>query len=343
MNRKILLFIFILIVSACTSPQVTEETDCCLPVDFTMPAPTETQTPTLIFTETPYPTFVYDATQKAFQTKVAEFPRLCPENVPYFSDFSHGSIQISPDGLWLAEMCLSFELKDFVLTISNKETRDSWNIFYKDYIPNLDFVPDGGIFLVHWSNDSRYLYFTTFLGGDGGECYLDLTETGVALFRVDLQTKQVSEILPLIKDNFRFYDFSISPTDKYLIYKVDKTGLKILDISTGISKNIQHIKEFHDSGGYVWSPDEQELIYSTLLYKNEYERDSYTLRLVNIKTGDEEILLESKMNCYLAKEWKNNNILLIEYDYSLTTYNRALMEYDLITNTIVNPLVTPQP
>ena len=71
------------------------------------------------------------------------------------------------------------------------------------------------------------------------------------------------------------------------------------------------------------------------------DREGYTLRLVDAKTGTERILLESKTGCYLAKEWKDNNVLVIEYDDE--NYNRALMEYDLNSNTIINAPASPAP
>jgi len=57
-----------------------------------------------------------ESTQIVFQTEVAKFPRLCPNDTPYFSDKNES---FSPDGLWLGELCLSSEYKDLVLTFSN--------------------------------------------------------------------------------------------------------------------------------------------------------------------------------------------------------------------------------
>lgn len=333
MNRKILLFIFILIVSACASPQVTEEIDCCLAVDFTAPVPTETQTPIQTFTQTPYPTFVYDATQKAFQTKVAEFPRLCSNEVPYFSEKRKN---VSPDGFWFGEVCWAYdtEFNDLVLNFSNKETGKVWNLPYHDYI-DVSYA-DGGMLIIHWSNDSRYVYFKTDIGGSVGECYYEGYDTGRGVFRLDLQTGQVNEILPLT-NGYAFYNFSFSPIDKWMVYSINiisvnpflrNAQLKILNITTGKSIDVSHVKELNESGGFIWSSDGKEFIYSTLLYKDSYERDSYSLRLVNAETGAEKIILEAQMACFLVVEWKDN-ILKIEKNY-----NESIIEFDLNTNTI---------
>lgn len=337
------MFLFALIfLAACSTQQakITPEMTVNLPPTLTA---TVTLPPTI--TPTPFPTLNQNqiaieqsttSTQSAFQTEVAKFPYLCPEDVPYFSDRDKN---FSPDGLWLGDLCLSEEYQDLVLTFSNKETRVSWNMLYHNYIPDVDYA-DGGMWIAHWSNDSRYAYFYTSLGGSVGECFYEGYDTGRGLFRLDLQTGKTNEILPL-NDNPVWYGFSFSPTDRRLVYGIRTIDLIILDITTGESINVAHEKDFSQGGGYVWSSNGQEFIYSTLFYKNPGERDSYSLRLVDARTGVEEILLEAKTNCYLAREWKDNGVLIIEYDDE--NYNRALMEYDLNSNTIIDIPVAPAP
>jgi len=119
----------------------------------------------------------------------------------------------------------------------------------------------------------------------------------------------------------------------------------VLDIMTGESVNVAHEKDFSEGGGYVWSPDESHFVYSTVKYlpNNMGGREGYTLRLVAAKTGVERILFESKTSCYLVKEWKDDNVLLIEYDYDDENYNRVIMEYDINSNTIISASATPSP
>lgn len=282
-----------------------------------------------------------ESTQTVFQTEVAKFPRLCPNDTPYFSEKTES---FSPDGLWLGEPCLSSEDKDFVLTFSNKKTQVTWKMFYHDYIPNVGFA-DGGMRMAHWSSDSKYVYFHTWLGGSVGECFYEGYDTGVGLFRVDLQTGQPKEVLPLFNENSVWYGFSFSPTDRWLVYGIRTLDLVIVDIITGESINVAHEKDFSQGGGYIWSPDGLRFVYSTVKYRPNHVggREGYTLRLVDAKTGVERILLESKTSCYLVKEWKDNNVLLIEYDYDDKNYNRAIMEYDLDSNTIISTSAPSNP
>src|SRR5215211_7236137 len=120
---------------------------------------------------------IYDGTLVAAQTRVAQFPSVCKEG------YSHQNF--SPNGLWMEELCYSAEDQDLILTLSNSENQILWKLLYQDYLPPMDFIPDGGMSVVHWSNDGRYAYFNSFLGGDGGECFVDGWDSGAGLFRLD--------------------------------------------------------------------------------------------------------------------------------------------------------------
>jgi len=229
------------------------------------PKLTPTRTPPLVSTKDQTQTAIEQlamSTQSVFQTKVAQFSRLCPEDVPYFSDHD---TSFSPDGLWLGELCLSSEYKDLILTFSNKATQVVWKMFYHDYIPGTAKFADGGMRVVHWSNDSRYAYFYTSLGGSVAECFYEGYDTGEGLFRLDLQTGKTNEILPL-NDDLRWYGFSFSPADRHLVYGVRAIDLSILDVTTEGTINVAHEKDFSQGGGYVWSPDKLKFVYSTVKY-----------------------------------------------------------------------------
>lgn len=345
--KNMLLFVIPILLVACSAEKetvTTEVTASFSPTLILSPAsphtPTPTQTPslnpTLNQTQIAFEQ-IFISTQSVFQTEVAKFPRLCPEDVPYFSDRRE---KFSPDGFWLSELCLSREYQDLVLTFSNKETGVVWEMLYHDYIPDVESA-DGGMSVIHWSSDSRYAYFYSSLGGDGGECFYEGYDTGAALFRLDLQTGKTTEILPP-NETYYWYGFSFSPTDRRLVYGIQAQNLIIFDINTGEVINVEHKKDFSQAGGYVWSSDGFQFIYSTVQYPpNHIDREGYTLRLVDARTGAEQILLESQTNCYLAKKWDTDNILQVEYDDE--NYNRAIMEYDVSSKTIVSLSASPSP
>lgn len=308
-----------------------------------MPTNSSQSTPTIRSLEnsptfTPLPSLTPDQTQIAFdqtsvaaqsamQTEIAQFPRICKDN--YYSP-GH-----SPNGLWRVELCSSESGEGLIMTLSSRETNVLWKLTYSDYIPTYDIVPDGGMLVAHWSNDGRYAYFYSFLASDGGDCFLRATDGGIGLYRLDLQTGNTTTILPL-HNNFGWYSFSFSPTDRRLVYGAYSRDLKVLDITTGQLIDIIPINNFGEAGGYLWSPDGLEFVYSTII--NSEEKTVSSIRLVDAQSGSERILLESENDCYLAREWKENRILTIE-----SFADQKLLAYDLKSNAISDAVITPQP
>jgi hypothetical protein len=240
------------------------------------------------------------ATISAFETKIAEYPSICKNTLSY---------NFSPDGLWRQEFCVSETDREPTLTVSNRETKVLWKMIYRDYVPNSTLL-DGGMSVSHWSSDGKYAYFNSYMYGDGGGCFVPYSDGGWGLFRLDLQTGNVTTILPVADDLTVFYGFSFSPTDKRLAYRVKQENIVILDMTTEESLKVNHIKDFDDEGGYLWSKDGLRFVYSTGTFTSESE--IYSLRLVDVLTGNEQLLLESNGSCYLTMEWDDNDRLLVE-------------------------------
>ena len=261
--------------------------------------------------------------QSIMQTETAQSPSVCKDIYSY--------PRYSPDGLWLEKLCYSELDHSLIMTLSNSESQVLWKLLYQDYIPHIDFVPDdGGIAVVHWSNDGRYAYFSSYSNGSGGGCFVPNSHEGWGLFRLDLKTGNIKTILPLVDTKMVWYGFSFSPTDRQLVYGVGAKNFIILDMITGESLNINHEKDFDDGGGFIWTQNGLEFVYSTGTFTSKSE--IYSLRLVNVRTGSEQILLEANNSCYLATEWKDNNTVLIEQNglYS----QKTTLEYDLKTNAV---------
>ena len=290
------------------------------------PSPDVTSSPT----QPVFDQAIYDGTLSAAQTRVAQFPSVCQEG------YSHQNF--SPDGLWMEELCYSAEDQDLILTLSNSENQVLWKLLYQDYLPPMDFIPDGGMSVVHWSNDGRYAYFNSFLGGDGGECFVSGWDSGAGLFRLDLQTGNVTTFLSP-SDNLWWYGFSFSPTDRRLVYGARARDLKILDLATGQLISIIPKKDFREGGGYIWSPDGLEFVYSTVTSSDQGEMFSYSVRLVDAQSGSEQTLLESTNECLAVTLWSEDNVLTLEKNYG-----QAVIEFDLNSNKIVREAtVTPYP
>jgi len=125
--------------------------------------------------------------QSTEQALLAQFPRGCDDSFGW---------SISPNGLWLTETCYSQTDSDLILTISQKDSTTIWKLKRNDYIFTGDgsFWPDGGITTVLWSADGKYVFFTSYYAGDGGECYVPNTDIAAGLFRLDLETGQTISI-----------------------------------------------------------------------------------------------------------------------------------------------------
>lgn len=294
--------------------------------------PTRTRVPSLMPDLTWVAIYeIEKVTQSVFETQVVEFPYQCPEYTHYYQEWFKS---ISPDGLWYGEYCLLDE-EGSALVISNKETGAVWKMRYIDFLGPVDFA-DGGMGIAHWSADSRYVYFYSTLGGCGGYCFYG-GNTCVGLFRLDVLTGQISEILPP-NTVFYWYRFSISPNGRLLVFGKQTEYLKILDMVTGDSIDVQYARIYDHGEAFVWAPDGSQFVYSTDYFPHyeETEMDGFTLRLVDAQTGEERILLESKTSCYRVREWREDNVIVIDYDDE--NYDRAIMEYDLNTDTILgNP------
>jgi hypothetical protein len=224
------------------------------------------------------------------------------------------------------------------LTLSNHETKALWALSYHDYIPNIDFLPDGGMAISHWSIDGQYAYFYSFMNPSGGECFRRGNDSGWGVFRINLQTGDVTSVLPTGEDLFIWYGFSFSPTDRRLVYGLHAKDYKILDMTTGRTIPVKSIKKYTDGGGFVWSSDGMAFVYSTVFRDNDDLKYETSVRLIDAQSGREKILVESQNNCYLVREWQQDDILIIE-----SFADQKLFGYDLKSNSAVDFPATPRP
>jgi len=183
------------------------------------------------------------------------------------------------------------------------------------------------------------VYFLSSIGGSGAECfyYYRNSERGEGLFRLDLQTGQTNAVFP---PSNGWYSFAFSPTDRRLVYGLSARDLKILDLTTGEIVDVASGSDNYETGGYLWSPDGLQLVYSVLTRDEQDERDKYSLRLVDARSGIEQILFEAPDQCFSAVSWITNDVFVFERYGS--DDGRTLIEYDL--NTFIHEsTATPSP
>lgn len=209
------------------------------------------------------------ATSKLTTTPVTEttpVPTLTPE--PNINDFNidcyypeYYEPLFSPSGNWAALHCTEGEKAGLIVVNRNGTSRF---IEYKPYSDNPDSdvepIEGAGLFPAKWTADEKYLYFTTnrLLDG-GGVC--SYGSNAVGLFRLSLDSGDVSAIFPINREIQRMLIFMFSPDARYLAYT--KYSLPdsplILDMKSGEQINVP-VSAF-GIGNLRWSHDGKTLAF----------------------------------------------------------------------------------
>ena len=128
---------------------------------------------------------------------------------------------------------------------------------------------------------------------------LCIYEDGQVLFKIDLENRDVSILLPPKKSA---YAFSISLDGKYLVY-IDQTTPEILHIQnlvSGEDKSIELKGNFTKSGGFTWVPDSNnELLFFGLSYVDNLPISS--LFFVDIANPSVKVLLTHQSGVYFPR------------------------------------------
>lgn len=204
---------------------------------------TKTMTPTLSSGQ-----IAITATQQVLHDQLDKYCRYNPAQ----------GFRFSPDGQWVEVFCS----RDTIEIVRMDETRD-WEVSSDTLInPYAEYF--GGV--NHWSNDGAYVYIDFDPHTDG---YWEPYHQGIVLYRLDLATGQISEVLPLVKSNWKFYSFAFSPNDRRLAYIVTDQSpvvLNIRDMQTGSEQSFEFAPKYNTGGGFVWSQDSQKIVFSVSRY-----------------------------------------------------------------------------
>ena len=281
-------------------------------------------TPTLQPSQTATPTGYTqeDMTQQANNpqaTRVARATRIATEfsiGCPWPEEFT------SPNKNWVATSCPNKQ--NAILEITNYHDK-RWVLQFKDYVE----FGFGSFHPEHWSNDGKYLYVAVSVSysGGGDPCYSGFGLEG--LYRIDLNSGIISNILPA------GYDFSFSPTGRRLAYIYKYNGkLFIRDLQTGNEINVAKNSNVET---FAWSPDGLELAYTNC------ENDSHSItksiaKIFSIEQNASRTILEMQKVFLAVKNWDTNNIITIDgWDENYKNVD------DLFFNTNTNQWITPTP
>jgi len=252
-----------------------------------------------------------------------------------------GHTSISPSGNWLAISCDPEGGQ--TLDIVNKENVE-WVLQFKDFLAD-EFVSDGSIppgdlFPSYWTDDEKYLYFTSYIAFDGGNtCFYGSGVEG--LYRINLETGKVATILHTLSYYMSYpgYIIAFSPDGQMIAYILEQPV--ILNLKTGG-------KTYIDVGDYTvgdlyWSPDGSELAYATCRQiPDDWKIERSSIEIFSLKTRKSRTIWEENKNFLSIEFWNEPNVLKIKNDY---LYPKAIkyLYFDWSTEEFTTPTPTLSP
>jgi Tol biopolymer transport system component len=172
--------------------------------------------------------------------------------------------------------------------------------------------------VLKWSADGQTLYFTNVPVPDGCSLFVN----GGDLWRLDLDTGEISELLPFVG-----LVLALSPDESQLAYFGSYgKGLTLADLATGNEQPIE-LPSFGDAwdlGGLMWSPDGRHLLLTqviSLMGPCDQAAET-TVLVVSIDTLEVTTLIEPGQGDFSLIEWLGDDtVRLAGQDGALWTLN----------------------
>ncbi|MGE5223519.1 MAG: hypothetical protein ACM3PY_13870 [Omnitrophica WOR_2 bacterium] len=163
-----------------------------------------------------------------------------------------------------------------------------------------------------WSADGKSLYFSKEPYGIGG--YI-LFAGASNLYRIDLQDKQITELIPPDPKGALAICLDALSGDERLVAEHCKSNeIAVLDLGSGQSSSIQppaDIKEFKQIGSSRFSPDGKRLAYA--LAKGDPAAEQGWVAVSDSLSGASKLILTSQAGqYYTVLGWLDANTLLIQ-------------------------------
>ena len=242
-------------------------------------------------------------------------------------------IRLSPNGQWAEAICDLYSI-----IIVRMDGTKEWGL---SSISLIGPYTEHFVYLSHWSNDGAYAYVRVDPHTDG---YWEPFHQGMVLYCLNLETGQISEVLPLGKSDWIFYSFAFSPNDKRLAYIVtDKSPviLNIRDMPTGDEQSFEFDPKYNTGGGFVWSPDSQKLIFSITQYDTSIgEYIATSIILWDKDTSKITELIKDHQSRLQGVEWIDETKIILKAEiFEPTQVKTQNYELDLTNNelTELNP------
>lgn len=265
MKIQILIILFVIMLSSCSTVITSESIETTTPTLTTIPVPTPTVFPTL----PAYPT-----------SERFEFSMISPD----------GTKQIQSRD-WV-----TFD----IVAIRSGKVLQSFSYDRAKFGEGAGYSPEGGYIPFHWSQNGEYIYVYAHQSLDGGvKYYGNAFGARNGLARFDLDSGIMTEILPEREGGG--YTSSISPDENGIVYIDQRETPLILrwkDILSGEEKELLTFNEsILDVGEYEWSPEMDKLLFMGLEVQNPGQTDGsqkqfYSFFIINLGSLQYERILQ---------------------------------------------------
>jgi hypothetical protein len=256
-------------------------------------------------------------------------------------EYYENHTKISPNGGLLAESCFT----NGTMQVSNQDGTKMFVVDGKDYFSDPLFPElTGSVESVHWTKDSRFIYFTvTPEQWNEGAYHLD--SFAPLLCRLDIDSSEISEVL-----SGAFYH-SFSPTDRRLIEVQEfEHPIKLIvhDLQTGLSQKLipDNNSKYGQAVRVVWSPDGLKFVF-VAAFGGEYgdemnEPNVQSLILVDVEDLSQHLIISEIPDFIEPVSWDENDVIVYQIMNYEDRYQTITYTYDYQKEEItVLPTIAP--
>lgn len=273
---------------------------------------------------------LYRQTQEAGEIEAQATAQALQSFEELFKGMCYYQSNLSPDGNWLAQDCLS----ENKFQVIKKNALTVWTVEYKQIFESVEGA--GSISPVYWTKDGGYLYFSRL------DCCADndTMSNGNMLYRMDLKNGQWKMV---IDGYFNYYSFS--PTSRRLLYILNDqavTGnplvVHVMDIISG-SETKFDFPAFEQAGVVVWKEDGLQFAMTVKTGNVFDENELFSIVVIDLKEGSSKTIVADNKKALSVVQWSNDDVLTIEkHSYYGQYYDIAEQSYyDLNSQQWITP------
>lgn len=326
MKKEIYLLLAFFFLLSCSKVTSTSSEEVSSSIE-----PSATYVPSLVSTQTSSPTLTETSTTSPAQATqeflINNYSSSCDRPDIF-------SLETSPNKQWITLTCYTPNGYSLVLIRADKSAK--WELSYYDLLGKERESAEGYIYVSHWTQDGNYVYINTFPQIDGfGFAFAE----SAALYRLDLISGGLTEILSPRVSRWEFYSFGLSPNDRRLAYfnlGVRPFSLIIYDLQTGLYDTISIGSKYTTGGKLFWSDDSKLVVFSAASYDDVSDSYSVSVLLWNNEKKTLSTLINSPNIALEPIKWDGESKIVLQ---NIFTEKSSNYEFDLEANTLsqLNP------